>query len=307
MTVFENILQDYKYIESIKNKHDELLKKASNSEWKFVSIEFYPNSDGICEYSYNLDHRHRGLTKLYLLENRQDGQRISVGATCYKKIMGIDLKVNPPSIQKWIISQENLKLLKEKNFTIQKNLKIFIHNELPQLRKKAVEYQITFDELAFLQEIQDVELLGYGVARIRHLKIAIKKQDRLKRDKENKEYLERILSTNSSVSISEIDKNRAPSDELKKLKTRRDTAYKKAPKLTKAELQYRRREIQIYEEKRELEKLERRKNEALKKYLPKIKYGESTLNVKNELINSGWSSRAAKDLIRNYKKNKHKK
>ncbi|USI65369.1 hypothetical protein QR692_10275 [Lactococcus petauri] len=239
MSIFQNILSDYKYLESIKISHDLLINQASNDEWSFSTIEFHPNGDGICEYSAKLDHRHRGLKKLYILKNTQTSQSIAVGAGCYKKIMGKTTKTKLPTIHQWENAEKSLKDFDEKYSILEQRLQKFISDELPSLEHYAKEYKISFDKAAFLEEIKNPEMMGYAVARINSLKHDIREYEKLKKITENKNYILKIVKSKREDEITNTDTEKKKieyEEKMKKLKQKREAAYQKAREKTAKQL-----------------------------------------------------------------------
>lgn len=239
MSIFQNILSDYKYLESIKISHDLLINQASNDEWSFSSIEAHPDGDGICEYSAKLDHRHRGLKKLYILKNIQTSQNIAVGAGCYKKIMGKTTETKLPTIHQWENAQKSLKDFDKKYIILEKKLQKFISDEMPLLEHYAKDYKISFDKAAFLDEIKNPEMMGYAIARINSLKHEIKEYEKLKKIAENKNYLLKIAKSNREDEITNTDTEKKKieyEEKMKKLKQKREEAYQKAREKTAKQL-----------------------------------------------------------------------
>ena len=302
MSIFQNILSDYKYLESIKVSHDLLIKKASSDEWEFSSIELHPNGDGICEHSTKLDHRHRGLKKLYILKNTHTAQTIAVGAGCYKKIMGKTTKTTLPTIKQWEDSQESLKDFNEKYKILEQKLRKFITEELPLLESKANDYKISFDKAAFLEEIKNPEMMGYGVARINSLKQSIREYEKLKKVTEHKNYLLKIASSNEDNEITIADKKKLEYEKkMKILKEKREEAYKNAKQniVTKPKT---RKEIQKKKLQLKRQKIELQKNNALEIFLPELLKDDNHSAVRKKLINAGWNKKEVKGIVRDFRK-----
>lgn len=282
MSIFQNILSDYKYLESIKISHDLLINQASNDEWSFSSIETHPDGDGICEYSTKLDHRHRGLKKLYILKNTQTSQNIAVGAGCYKKIMGKTTKMKLPTIYQWENAQKSLKDFDEKYMILEQKLQKFISDELPSLEHYAKKYKISFDKAAFLEEIKNPEMVGYAIARINSLKHDISEYEKLKKIEDNKSYILKIASTNVEKKISIIEKQKNDFDEKKKI------------------IKERRKEAKRIKREKKINSITKEK--ALELYLPQLLKDDNLSEVIKKLRRSGWGKKESKRIVRDFRK-----
>lgn len=167
--LLKNISSDYNYIQSVKEKHKLLVEKASNGYWQFKNIQIFPDSTGVCEFGDVDDKRHIGLKYIIRLENIKDKSLISVGRGCYKKLMGHSKKVVLPTLKEWETNKDNLKNADIKYRELQHKFYLFINSNLPSLLNTAQKYKINFDLDKFQSEVENPNLIGLAVERVRIL------------------------------------------------------------------------------------------------------------------------------------------